>query len=215
LTGTTATCGAPDCADYLLYSQYQEDGSNQFVRKFYPKRTGLMANGTGRAWRGGYDYVRLGMADAYGYRWAHSRTTMSARFMWGRDPGLAFTGETALRSAEEFFYNQVPRYGYHAGTWNGRRYYWTEYNPSGPGNPTRDATDNVNALVALAAANLGFEKNDQRLLEFARGLLWYCVREWTTDGRWFYDGAENPINSRKAESHDLVVIDQGMLAVGY
>ncbi len=98
LTGTTATCGDPDCADYLLYSQYQEDGSNQFVREFYPKRTGLMANGTGRAWRGGYDYVRLGMADAYGYRWAHSRTTMSARFMWGRDPGLAFTGETALRS---------------------------------------------------------------------------------------------------------------------
>ncbi len=28
-----------------------------------------------------------------------------------------------------------------------------------------------------------------------RGDALYCVLEWTTDGRWFYDGAENPINS--------------------
>ena len=209
-----------DFADYLLYSQYQEDGSNPFVRDFYPAEYEAMkANGTSRPWRGGWDYLfDWEWPDAYGYRWQLHEPDhhVCSLYVGSMIRAWHFTGDARyLRSAEEFFYHQVPRYGFHAGTWNGRRYYWTEYNPSGPGNPTMDATDNVNALVALAAAHLGYEKNDQRLLEFARGLLWYCVREWTTDGRWFYDGAENPINSRKAESHDLVIIDQGMMAIGY
>ena len=39
-----------DFADYLLYSQYQEDGSNQFVRDFYPAEYEAMkANGTSTA----------------------------------------------------------------------------------------------------------------------------------------------------------------------
>jgi len=209
-----------DFADFLLYSQYQEDGSNRFVQDFYPgDHEELKAGGPARSWRGGYDYLfDWEWPDAYGYRWRLHEPDhhVCSLYVGAMIRAWHLTGDKRyLRSAEEFFYNQVPRYGFHTGIWKDRRYYWTEYNPSGPGNPTRDATDNVNALVAGAAAILGYEKNDQRLLEFARGLLWYCVREWTTDGRWYYDGAENPLNARRAESHDLVVIDQGMSAVGY
>src|SRR5690606_13070806 len=126
-----------------------------------------------------------------------------------------------LKMARDFVYNQIPRYGFHKGVWNGEVYYWTEYNPSGAedGKPVNDSTDNVIALVADAVAKVGYHEQDpvlrSQLLEYARGLLWYMVREFTTDGRFYYDGAENPINTRKSVSHDLASVLHSYIALAY
>lgn len=114
-----------------------------------------------------------------------------------------------------FVYYQMPRYGYHSGVWNGHRYYRTEYNLSGEGNPIWDATDNIQALAAQILAKIGYHTGDRRYLEFARGLLWYVVREFTTDGRFYYGGAENPMNARRSESHEEWTLQYAMGALPY
>lgn len=202
---------ADELLEFLKFSQYKANGENDFTSTYFPEefREAKDAGLTER-WRGGWDYLfDWQWTDAYGYRWQLHEPDhhVNAEIAQAMVRAYALTGlEDYLDSAKEFVYHQIPRYGWHTGVWDGRRYYLTEYNPSGPGNPDRDGTDNVNALVARTAAMVGYETGDRRLLEYARGLLWLCVREWSTDGRWYYDTAENPLNQRRAISHDMAVL---------
>jgi hypothetical protein len=205
---------------FLLFSQYDPDGNNGFVAThFADDLQRLKKQGRAQRWNGGFDYLfDWEWRDAYGYRWSlhepdhHVNSLMAVSLVRGYE----MTGNKRyLDSACRFVYNQVPRYGWHTGLWNGRRYYWTEYNPSGPGCPSRDATDNVQSFVAQAVAMAGYYKKDPRLLAYARGLLWYLVREFKADGRWYYDGAENPLNSRRVESHELTTLRLALRAVPY
>lgn len=205
---------------FMHFSQFQEDGSNGFTQEYFPEWHSTAASaGVTRSWAGGWDYLfDWEWLDGYGYRWRlhepdhHVGSQMAQAMIRAYE----LTGDqTHLESARRFVWNQFPRYGFHSGVWQGRTYYWTEYNPTGPDEPNRDATDNVVALCAMGAAMVGHHAGDRRMLAWAKGMLWYCVREWTTDGRWYYDGAENPINQRRSISHDMAVLPQLMTTIAY
>ncbi len=207
---------ATQLLDFLKFSQWQADGSNAFTEKYYSGHSNSAEAYTLHPeWRGGWDYLFDWLwKDASGYVWTYHetdhhvcsqavRTIINAYEVFDLD-------ESYLDMCREFVYYQIPRYGFHKGEWNGHTYYWTEYNPTGEskGNPVDDAVDNVQALVAEAVSMVAYYETDPilkaRYLEFARGLIWYLVREYEMDGRWYYDGAENPTNARKAISHDAV-----------
>ncbi|MGP3960665.1 hypothetical protein ACTWPT_32115 [Nonomuraea sp. 3N208] len=206
LTGDPAfTARAGELLAFLRYSQWTADGDNDFNRLEYPAEFTATPG-----YRGGWDSMfNWRWLDAYGYTWKLHEPDHHVNADVAKAMVRAFelTGDrTGLDAATEFVNHQIPRYGWHTGLWQGKRYYWTEYNPSGGTNPKLDATDNVQALVARAAAMVGYHRQDRRMLEYARGLLWYCVREWVSDGRWYYDGAENPMNQRASVSHDMAVL---------
>lgn len=205
---------------FLQYSQWKEDGSNDFVKEVFPEYNALHPE-----WYGGFDYLfDWEWLDAYRYLWRlhepdhHVSSIIAGTFITGYE----LTGkESYFQTAFDFVYNQFPRYGFHKGKYKDHVYYWTEYNPTGLsiGNPVNDATDNINALTAYAAAKIGYHIKDPdlkaRFLELARGLLWYLVREYDYDGWFYYDGAENPLNPRKAVSHDTVCIRYAFSAMAY
>ncbi|HEY0667700.1 MAG TPA: hypothetical protein VGD22_05960 [Sphingobacteriaceae bacterium] len=206
--------------EFLLYSQYQPGGHNQFVKDFYPEDySKIMKNGNAKRWRGGWDYLfDWEWLDGYGYRWSlhepdhHVGANMALAML----QGWQMTGDNKyFKSADEFFTYQLPEYGFHSGVWNGYTYYWTQYDRSGAPKSATSATDNIQALVARTAAMLGYFKKDPVLLEYARGLLWYQVREFKTDGRWYYDGAENPMNQRRYISHEGVVLNDAISTLAY
>ncbi|HEY6737491.1 MAG TPA: hypothetical protein VI076_01465, partial [Actinopolymorphaceae bacterium] len=170
--------------DFLAFSQYDENGHNEFTATYFPEEhQKAKERGWTKEWIGSWDYVYdWEWLDAYGYFWRlhsgdhHVCADIAANLVRAYE----LTGrETDLNAARLFVERMIPLYGWHSGVWEGRRYYWTEYNPAGPSNPDRDATDNVQALVAHAVASVGFYEKDRRKLEYARGLLWYMVREWT------------------------------------
>lgn len=203
---------AEELIGFLQYSQWQEDGSNAFTSAYYPNEYTLHPE-----WAGGWDYLfDWRWTDGYGYTWSlhepdhHVNSQIASALVNSYE---MYGNEQYLQMAKQFVYNQIPRYGFHKGVWKNNTYYWTEYNPTGAaaGNTTSDATDNVTALVAGAAAKIGYYETDPvlkaQILEFARGLMWNLVREFETDGRWFYDGQENPLNpGRFYISHDSAVL---------
>ena len=209
-----------DMANFILYSQYGPNGENAWLRDFYPDYYAkVLRNGMAKQWAGGYDYLfDFEWPDGYGYRWplhAPDHHVNSGIAMW-MVRTFNITGQRRfLDSARRFITTQMPRYGFHAGTWQGQRYYWSEYNPSGPGNPTQDATDNIQALLAQTAAAVGYYDRDPRLLECARGLVWYMCREWQRDGRWYYHGMENPLDHSRGISHDVPSTDCTIAALPY
>jgi hypothetical protein len=205
---------------FLLYSQYQPDGHNKFVKEFYPDDYNkLIQNGNAKNWRGGWDYLfDWEWKDGYSYQWSlhepdhHVGSNIALAML----EGWQMNGNAAyFKAADEFFTYQLPQYGFHSGVWNGHKYYWTQYDRSGSPKSGTSATDNIQALVARTAAMLGYYKKDLALLEYARGLLWYIVREYKTDGRWYYDSAENPMNPRRYKSHDSVVLNDALSALAY
>jgi len=205
---------------FLLYSQYQPDGHNQFVEDFYPQdNVRLLKNGKAQSWRGGWDYqFDWEWLDGYGYQWSlhepdhHVGSNIALAMLqgWQLDGDMKY-----LKSAEEFLNYQIPQYGFHSGIWNGNKYYWTQYGRTGSPKSGTSATDNIQALVARTVAMMGYYKKDPVLLEYARGLLWYEVRELKNDGRWYYDGAENPMNQRRSRSHEGVVLNDALTALAY
>ncbi|WP_127587422.1 hypothetical protein [Paenibacillus koleovorans] len=227
LTGDTKyLTRAQELASFMRYSQYTSDGDNDFARIHYPSEwSALTAKGLNTVWNGGWDYqFDWVWTDAYGFTFdLHSPDHHVSSMMAS---GLVYlynytNNPDDLDSAYDFVYNQFPRYGYHTGMYDGRRYYWTGYNPDRNGTPDDgsrpiwDATDNVMGMTARAAAQVGYYKNNARMLEYARGAIWYLVREFDTDGKLYYDGAENEKNSRKVESHEGVTIWQAMQALPY
>lgn len=205
---------------FLLYSQYQSDGHNQFVKDFFPEDyKKILQSGNAQRWRGGWDYLfDWEWQDAYGYQWSlhepdhHVGSNMALAML----QGWLLTGDKKyFQSAEAFFTYQIPEYGFHSGVWKNHKYYWTQYDRSGSPRSGTSATDNIQALVARTAAMLGYFKKDPVLLEYARGLLWYLVRELKTDGRWYYDGAENPMNLRRFKSHESVVLNDALSTLAY
>lgn len=205
---------------FLEYSQFKPDGDNQFVEDFFPQDYAvLLENGKAKRWRGGWDYLfDWEWLDGYGYQWSlhepdhHVGANIALAMLqgWQLDGNLAY-----FKSAEEFMNYQIPDYGFHSGVWNGNTYYWTQYGRSGFPKSGTSATDNIQALVARTVAMLGYYKKDPVLLEYARGLLWYQVRELKIDGRWYYDGAENPMNHRRHKSHEGVVLNDALTALVY
>jgi hypothetical protein len=205
---------------FLLYSQYAPDGQNQFVKDFFPQdHIELLGNGQALRWRGGWDYLfDWEWLDGYGYQWRlhepdhHVGANIALAMLqgWQLDSDIKY-----LKSAEEFLNYQIPQYGFHSGVWNGNKYYWTQYGRTGSPKSGTSATDNIQALVARTVAMMGYYKKDPVLLEYARGLLWYEVRELKSDGRWYYDGAENPMNHRRFRSHEGVVLNDALTALVY
>jgi hypothetical protein len=209
--------------DYLDYSQFKQNGYNKFIEQFCSKKNNpcLPVNkGTDvSAWTGGFDYTfDFEWLDGYGYKWQlhepdhHVNSINAVSLVKGFELSK---NKKYLNAAYDFVYNQIPRYGYHTGVWNNQRYYWTEYNPSGKTNPVDDATDNVQSLVAHAVAMVGYYTKNMTMLEYARGLLWYNLREFKMDSRWFYNGAENRINARKSVSHDDVTLKSAIETLPY
>ncbi|GGD80712.1 hypothetical protein [Paenibacillus nasutitermitis] len=217
---------AKELANYMRYSQYTLDGDNDFARVHYPSEwSDLVAKGNNTAWKGGWDYqFDWVWTDSYGYTFdLHSPDHHVSSMMAS---GLVYLYNNTnnaddLNSAYDFVYNHFPSYGYHTGMYDGRRYYWTGYNPDLNGTPDDgsrpiwDATDNVMGMTARAAAQVGYYKNDAKMLEYARGAIWYLIREFDTDGKLYYDGAENEKNSRTVETHEAVTIWQAMQALPY
>lgn len=220
-----------DMLDFLCYSQYREDGSNRFTRDHCSASYRPEAR-----WRGSFDYLFDWVwKDGYGYSWSlhegdhHVSSLMAAELVRGyeqlpeprpdqkaeRLPGPAEGRSQYLAAARNLVLHQVPRYGFHTGLWQGQRYYWTEYNPSGGANPSQDATSNVVAAVAEAVAMVGYHDQDPRLLAYAQGLLCYLAREIHTSGWFYYEGAENPMCERRKVSHDQVILDSAFRALVY
>lgn len=205
---------------FLQYSQWKEDGSNEFVREVYPLEYTLHPE-----WSGGYDYLfDWEWRDGYGYLWKlhspdhHVCSSIAGVFV----TAYQLTGkEEYFQSAFDFVYRQFPRYGFHKGVYQGQTYYWSEYNPTGLSMdyPINDATDNIQSLAASALAKVGYFTEDPELrakfLEMAKGMLWYMVREYDYDGFFYYDGAENPINQRRSVSHDSVCLRYAFTALAY
>jgi hypothetical protein len=198
LTGDASMLNrAKQLLDWVLYSQYVlKDSSvvNQFVMDYYPHDE---ASAEYKAMLpkqlGAYDcdYIDFVWVDhnGKGYRWKlhegdHHVNALQARALV---KGYELTSDRKyLNSAQSFVHNQFPRYGFHTGKWDGDRYYWTEYNPTGDGNPIDDDVNNVQALVALASAMVGYHARNQAYLEFARGLLWKLVMEYNLQYHRFY-----------------------------
>lgn len=206
--------------DFLMYSKWEKDGSNKFVQDVFPDDYTPHPE-----WFGAFDYLfDWEWLDGYRYLWSlheadhHVCSSIAGMFV----TAYQITGkEEYFNTAYDFVYNQFPQYGFHKGVYKGQVYYWTEYNPTGLslGNPINDATDNICALTASACAKVAYFTDDPvlkaRFLELARGLLWYMVREFDYDGWFYYDGAENPINQRKAVSHDTVCLRYAFTALAY
>ncbi|WP_262675144.1 carbohydrate binding domain-containing protein [Paenibacillus sp. J5C2022] len=212
---------AQEIIAFMDYSQWKEDGSNAFVEDFYPEEYTPRPE-----WAGGWDFLfDWRWTDASGYTWElhepdhHVLSSAAMSLMYAYE--MLEADENYLDMASTFFYRQIPRYGFHKGVWNNRAYYWTEYNPSGqaPDVPANDAIDNIQALVAAGIAMAAYYETDEQLkhqyLEFARGLLWFLVREYTYDGRFYYYGAEIPNNKDRAVSHDRAVLIPAYLAMVY
>lgn len=205
--------------DFLNLSRWTVLGANAFVSAYYPSEYSEHTE-----WKYGWDYQFDGTwTDAFGYTFQqHSPDHhVNSEIASGYVNSYELTGDLSYwQAAKDFVYNQIPRYGFHKGVWNNETYYWTEYNESGAsqGNPINDSVDNVNAYIAEAVAKVAYYETDQtmknQLLEFARGLLWYMVREYSTDGRWYYFGAESALNGTTI-SHESVCISRSMLALAY
>ncbi|MFP3903421.1 MAG: hypothetical protein ACLFWB_04165, partial [Armatimonadota bacterium] len=209
-----------DMVNYMQYSQYGPEGHNEFLADYYPEYLEeIKADGRARQWAGGYDYLfDFTWEDGYGYTWQLHQPdhhVNSGMAVW-QIRAYETTGlQRYLDSARSEIVNLPPHYGFHSGEWNGQTYYWTEYNPTGENNPTTDATDNIQSLVAQTAAAVGYYTKDQKLLEFARGLLWYMCREWHRDGRWYYHGMENDMYPHRSVSHDEACVSSTMTALPY
>jgi hypothetical protein len=184
--------------DYVLFSQYDAapngGTSNGLVNAFYP--AALAAWPLIQAQQGTFDCdYDFEWIDGTGYRWRmhegdhHVNADQAATLI----KGFEATGDRRyLDAAISFVEKQVPRYGFHTGLYDERRYYWTEYNPSGSGLPVDDAVINVAALVAKTCAMAGYHSGNHAMLEYSRGLLWYIVRQFDLDDRrLYYFGAES------------------------
>lgn len=203
--------------DATTMTQWDVDGNNFFTETYYPSDFVPSPQ-----WYGGFDFLHnVPWTDATGYTWSphetdhHAVAEMAASLVRGYE----YSGDTDyLDAARRFVYNQIPRYGFHTGTWDGHVYYWTEYNPSGASeNPIDDAVDNVQGFVALASAMVAYYDNGpykEELLEYARGLLWYMAREFAEDNHWYYYGAEYS-NNFEWETYDLPTIMGAVQTIPY
>ncbi|WP_020617926.1 X2-like carbohydrate binding domain-containing protein [Paenibacillus daejeonensis] len=218
-----------DMVNFSFYTQYTPDGDNDFVRNHYPDEwQTLLDTGRNVAYRGGWDYkFNWNWTNVYGYTYpkhspdGHVNAQIGARLIHAYhvngDPEL-------LDAVYDYAYYQFPRTGFNKGSYRGRTYYYTGYGPSTTGipddasNPLGDASDNVNAAKAHLLAQLGYLKQDAKMLELARGLLWYLVREYEYDRAFFYDAAENPLNTTRAvldQSHEIMLVWDAMHAFAY
>ncbi len=215
---------AKELLTYLDYSQWKEGGRNAFVEDYYTSDPNAANKYVPRLeWRGAFTIFDWIWKDVPGYTWTYhegDHHTNSLNVTSLIRAYELFGDEKYFEMAREFVYYQFPRYGFHSGEWNGQKYYWTEYNPTGDGNPTTDAIDNAIAHCASAATMVGYYEKDpvlrEQLLEFGRGCLWYLVREYSFDRRFWYDGAEYvEQNKRKAVSHENSCLGEGALMAAY
>jgi hypothetical protein len=217
-----------DLADFGLYAQYDEKGRNRFLEDYYRSEWEIVQTRKDvTKWRYGWPDWRIETwVDAYNYSWIRfepDHHCLSGGPVFWLTKWYELTGEEKyLDAAYKYLYYQVPRFGFHKGVWKGIPYYWTGYDPGYPSFPNRkdlppgqDATNNVQALVAKGLAAVGYHTKNRKMLEMARGLLWYLCRSFEIDGRWWYDGPENPLAKRKYPSHEEVCVSCSMDALTY
>ncbi len=220
---------ATDIVNFMKFSQYQPDGSNEFSKMFYNSDPEAVNKYVERPeWRGGWDYI---------YDWAWRSGAGNATFIWDyHSPDhhvcAALAGnminayevfgldDSVIDSVREFVYYQIPRYGFHSGEWEGKTYYWSEYDPSGPENYNYDAVDNVQALLASVCAMLAYHETDPvfkaQLAEYARGLMWFMIREFESDGRWYYLASEYVESTSELKiSHDSACLLYTWVTLAY
>ncbi|GAA3400372.1 hypothetical protein ACFFNY_16620 [Paenibacillus hodogayensis] len=221
---------AKELMQFSDYSQYKPDGDNPFVRIHYPEEwQRLLDTGRNVQFRGGWDYkFNYNWTNVYGYTYPkHSPDGHVNAQIGGRMLHLypyADDAASVLNAVYEFAYNQIPLNGFNYGIYKDRAYYWFGYGPSTTGipndasNPLGDGTDNINAAKAHVFAKVGYLRNDPKMLELARGLLWYLAREYEYDGAFYYDSAENPLNTTRAvldQSHETMMVWDAMHAFAY
>jgi len=219
---------AQELADFALYAQYDDVGRNRFLEDFYREEwEAVQERKNVTKWRYGWpDWMMETWTDAYGYSWIRfepDHHVLAGSPVFWLVKWYELTGEEKyLDAAYNFLYYQVPRFGFHKGLWKGIPYYWTGYDPGYPSFPNRrelppaqDVTNNIQALVAKGLASAAYHKRDGRMMELARGLLWYLCRSFEIDGRWYYDGPDNPLAERKVSSHELVCVSDSMTALLY
>ncbi len=217
---------AKELLTYLDYSQWKEGGRNAFVEDYYTSDPNAENKYVPRLeWRGAFTIFDWIWKDVPGYTWTYhegDHHTNSLNVTSLVRAYELFGDEKYLDMAREFVYYQFPRYGFHTGEWNGQKYYWTEYSPTGlsVGNNVTDAVDNVVAHCGSAATMVGYYEKDpvlrEQLLEFGRGCLWFLVREYSFDRRFWYDSAEFVAeNWRKNVSHEASCIGEGALNAAY
>ncbi|TNJ64375.1 hypothetical protein FE784_20620 [Paenibacillus hemerocallicola] len=221
---------AEELMQFSHYSQYKSDGDNPFVRIHYPDEwQRLLDTGRNVQFRGGWDYkFNYNWTNVYGYTYPkHSPDGHVNAQIGGRMLHLYPYADDAagvLNAVYEFAYNQIPCNGFNYGVYKNRAYYWFGYGPSTTGipndarNPLGDGTDNINAAKAHVFAKVGYLRNDPKMLELARGLLWYLAREYEYDGAFYYDSAENPLNKTRAvldQSHETMMVWDAMHAFAY
>jgi len=184
-------------ADYLLYSQYDINGDNAFSHdNFLPDYPGIEAQAQKQRWQYGFDDLfDQPWTDISGYQWSPHEPDLGVN-AGSEALGLVRTWEVYrkqkyLDAARNFLLYQIPRHGFHTGLWRGRRYYWLSATPELPTTQDEDPVNSVEALVAAPLAAVGYYTHDAAMTELARGLLWYLCREWSTNGRWYYEGQEN------------------------
>jgi len=214
---------------FNYYSQYGADGDNPFIRIHYPDDWAkLVAAGRNVEYRGGWDYQFVTpWTNSYGYTYPKHGTDAHVNAQigsWMLDAYPLFEDDQMIDSVYDFAYNMLPKDGYGYGFYKGRKYYYFGYGPSTTGipddasNPIGDGTDNIHAAKAHVLAKLGYLTGDKKMLEVARGLLWYQVREFEYDGAFYYDSAENPLNSQRAvldRSHEVMQVWDSMHAYTY
>lgn len=221
---------AEELMQFSYYSQYKPDGDNPFVRFHYPDDwQRLLDTGRNIQFRGGWDYkFNYNWTNVYGYTYPkHSPDGHVNAQIGGRMLHLypyADDAADVLDAVYELAYHQIPRNGFNYGIYKDRAYYGFGYGPSTTGipndasHPLGDGTDNINAAKAQLFAKVGYLRNDAKMLELARGLLWYLAREYEYDGAFYYDSAENPLNKTRAvldQSHETMMVWDAMHAFAY
>lgn len=203
---------------FVLWAQFDTNGVSPFL-----KETGQMDFPDGKGnprWAYGWPYMNFDWPDGFGYSWKAFECYHHTTPAYALVQAYEITGDRrCLEAAQNFLLRHCPNYGpdngFYTVQWQGKKAYWMGYHPMVDHLPLPCAIDNIQTLLAEVYAAVGYHTKDAKLLERARGLLWYVCRELATDGEWYYEGIDSSLYGRNSRSHFTAVLDMGMNALAY
>lgn len=174
---------AKEVADFLLWSQYDEDGYSRLSRT------------KNSLWKYGWPDHNFSWRSGNIYTWKEYDPIHheEALCIISLVEVFELTKERKyLESCKNWVDYQVPRYGFFPGKWENLEYHFTCYNPVDVADRTsgRDAVNNVQSLISMALASIGYHLKNKKMLEDAYKLLIYLGKEQREDGFWHYCGSE-------------------------